>query len=264
MAAPRVSDNWERGDAYELYVGRWSRQVAPLFLDWLAQPAGMRWVDVGCGTGALTAAIVDRAEPAAVTGVEPSEGFLATAQDRLGSSATLLRGDAAALPLADASADIVVSGLVLNFVPDLAAALAELGRVGAGGTVAAYVWDYARDMQFMRYFWDAAVDLDPSAGDLDEAVRFPVATPDGLSAAFSAAGFGSVSTTALDVPTHFADFEEFWSPFLGAQGSAPSYLASLDDDAKGRLRDALRVRVPASGDGSIDLIARAWAVRGRA
>jgi SAM-dependent methyltransferase len=262
MAAPRVSDNWERGDAYELYVGRWSRQVAPLFLGWLARPPGLRWVDVGCGTGALTAAIVDHAQPLSVTGVEPSAGFLDTARERLGESATLLQGDAASIPLSDGDADVVVSGLVLNFVPDAAAGLAEMRRVVGSGTVAAYVWDYGRDMQFMRYFWDAAVALDHAALDLDEAVRFPLANPDGLTRLFDEAGLRDVSTTALDVPTRFADFDAFWSPFLGAQGSAPSYLASLDSDAQTRLREELRERVPASADGSIDLIARAWAVRG--
>jgi len=255
-----VRENWEQGDAYELYVGRWSRQVAPLFLDWLGMPPGLRWVDVGCGTGALTAAILDEAAPTSVVGIEPSEGFLTTARQRLGDRARLLHAGAESLPLGDTSADVVVSGLVLNFVSDVSAALAEMRRVG--GTVAAYVWDYGKDMQFMRYFWDAAVDLDPSVRGLDEAVRFPVASEPGLRTLF--ADFADVSTTALDLPTVFADFDAFWTPFLGAQGSAPTYLASLDAEARDRLREAVRERVPASADGSIDLVARAWAVRGSA
>lgn len=255
-----VKDNWEVGDAYEQYVGRWSTLAGRLFLDWLDLPAGLRWVDVGCGTGALTATIVDRAAPASVIGIEPSEGFIAAARERLGESAQLLRGAADALPLEDGEADVVVSGLVLNFIPDLHGALSEMRRVAP--TVGAYVWDYAKDMRFMRIFWDAAVALDRSARDLDEAVRFPVATEAGLRAAF--AGFDDVETTALDVPTHFPDFDAFWSPFLQAQGPAPSYLASLDTAARARMRDAVQERTPASADGSIELIARAWAVRGRA
>ena len=123
MSAPEVSDTWERGSPYERYVGRWSRRIAPMFLDWLAVPAGGKWVDVGCGTGALCAAVLERCAPAAVAGVEPSEGFLATARQNLGTRAEFLVGNAAAIPLPDASRDVVVSGLVLNFVPDVPAAL---------------------------------------------------------------------------------------------------------------------------------------------
>ncbi|CAN5402787.1 class I SAM-dependent methyltransferase [soil metagenome] len=261
--ATRVSDNWERGDAYEQYVGRWSRQVAPRFLDWLAASPGLRWLDVGCGTGALTATIVDHAAPASVDGVEPSAGFLTTARERLGESVALHQGDAATIPLPDDSVDMVVSALVLNFVPDIAAALAEMRRVVvAGGTVAGYVWDYGGDMQFMRYFWDAAVALDPDAAELDEAVRFPMTTPDGLAGLFAAAGLSNVVTVALDIHTSFADFDALWAPFLSAQGPAPTYLASLDTSGRDRLREKMRLRVPVAADGSIDLIARAWAVRG--
>jgi SAM-dependent methyltransferase len=111
------SDAWDRGDAYEQYVGRWSRLVAPRFVSWLGIPAGRRWLDLGCGTGALSAAILDVAAPSAVFGVDPSEGFLETARTRLGGGAEFRRGTAAEIPLADASVDVAVSGLALNFVP---------------------------------------------------------------------------------------------------------------------------------------------------
>jgi ubiquinone/menaquinone biosynthesis C-methylase UbiE len=163
-----ISDTWERGSPYEQYVGRWSRQVAPLFLSWLGIPAGRRWLDVGCGTGALCAVIVDRCSPSAVTGVEPSEGFLKTAKENLAGRAALYQGSATAIPLGDASVDVVVSGLVLNFVPDPRAALLEMSRVaGKGGAIAGYVWDYAGKMDLMRFFWDAAIELDAGAAKLD-------------------------------------------------------------------------------------------------
>src|SRR5512145_1244497 len=164
MDQKHVSDTWERGSPYEQYVGRWSRRVAPVFLSWLSVPAGRRWLDVGCGTGALCAAIADRCSPASVAGVEPSEGFLRTAKENLAGRVALHQGSATAIPLGDASVDVVVSGLVLNFVADPRAALAEMARVTAdGGTIAAYVWDYPGRMDLMRIFWDAAVDLDPAA-----------------------------------------------------------------------------------------------------
>jgi SAM-dependent methyltransferase len=264
MATPAVSDNWERGDAYERYVGRWSRQVAPAFLDWLATPAGLRWVDVGCGTGALSAAILDLCAPQHVTGVDPSAGFLATAAENLGDRVELLEGSGEVIPLPDGAADAVVSGLALNFMPDPGAALAEMRRVAGPGTVAAYVWDYAGRMDFMRLFWDAAVAQDAAARDLDEGVRFPFADAEGLSALFAEAGLSDIATTSIDVPTVFPDFDALWEPFLGAQGSAPSYLASLDADARFDVREHMRHHAPTADDGSISLIARAWAVRGGA
>src|SRR5512134_1258302 len=118
MENRQVSDTWERGDPYEQYVGRWSRRVAPLFLSWLGIPGGKRWLDVGCGTGALCAAIVDHCSPLSVAGIEPSEGFLRTAKENLAGRAVLYRGSATAIPLTDAAVDVVVSALVWNFLPD--------------------------------------------------------------------------------------------------------------------------------------------------
>lgn len=258
-----VSDTWERGNPYERYVGRWSRRVAPRFLSWLDVPAGRRWLDVGCGTGALCAAIVDRCSPSSVAGVEPSEGFLGTAKENLAGRAELRQGSATSIPLGDASVDVAVSGLVLNFVPDQRAALAEMSRVtGPGGTIAAYVWDYAGKMELMRIFWDAAVELDRDAAKLDEGVRFPLCRAEPLAQLFAGAGLRAVEVEPLDIPTPFADFDDYWQPFLGGQGPAPAYAMSLDEAARSRLRDRVRERLPIATDGSISLTARAWAARG--
>jgi SAM-dependent methyltransferase len=257
-------DTWERGSPYERYVGRWSRQVAPQFLAWLSIPAGRSWLDVGCGTGALCASILNGCAPSSVTGVEPSEGFLKTAQANLAGRGSLLQGNATALPLGDASVDVVVSGLVLNFVADQPAALAEMRRVTSdGGTIGAYVWDYAGKMELMRHFWDAAVELDPSAGALDEGARFPLCRPQPLEALFAGAGLQHVDLRPIDISTPFANFDDYWQPFLGGQGPAPAYATSLDEPARARLRDRLQARVPTASDGSISLTARAWAVRGQ-
>lgn len=262
MAHKQVSDTWNRGDAYERYVGRWSRRVAPLFLSWLRIPDGRRWLDVGCGTGALCAAIVDRCAPLSVAGVEPSEDFLKTAKENLAGRAVLRHGSATAIPMNDASVDVVVSGLVLNFVPDQRAALVEMERVTAsGGTIAAYVWDYAGKMELMRLFWDAAVELNPDAARMDEGIRFPLCHPETLMALFASAGLHGVEGTAIDVPTPFASFDDYWQPFLGGQGPAPAYAMSLDENTRTRLRDRIRERIVVQADGSISLSARAWAIR---
>ena len=262
MGHKQVSDTWERGNPYEQYVGRWSRQVAPLFLSWLNVPAGRRWLDVGCGTGALCAAILDLCSPASVVGVEPSEGFLKIAKESLAGRAALHQGSAKTIPLDDASVDVVVSGLVLNFVPDQRAALVEMARVaGKEGTIGAYVWDYAGKMELVRFFWDAAVELDPDAAKLDEGVRFPLCRPEALEKLFAAAGLEEVEVKPIDIPTSFADFDDYWQPFLGGQGPAPAYAMSLDETARARLRDRIRERLPTEANGSISLIARAWASR---
>jgi SAM-dependent methyltransferase len=255
---------WASGDSYERYVGRWSRVVAREFIGWLDVPPRLRWLDMGCGTGALSAVIVAATEPAAVTGIDPSEGFLELARAQLPDARVRFEpGDAQALPLADRAVDAAVSGLVLNFVPDPPRAIREMRRVvRPGGTVALYVWDYAGAMQLMRHFWDAAAALDPGAQALDEGVRFPLCRPGALAALFEDAGLEAVATRALDVPTIFADFDDYWSPFLGGQGPAPGYCMSLSEAQRSALRDRLRARLPFDPDGRIALSARAWAVRG--
>jgi SAM-dependent methyltransferase len=262
MAHEQVSDTWERGSPYEQYVGRWSRQIAPAFLSWLGIPPARKWLDVGCGTGALSAAIMDRCSPSSVAGVEPSEGFLNTARENLAGRAELRQGSATSIPLADGSVDVVVSGLVLNFVPDQHAALAEMARVTReDGTIAAYVWDYAAKMELIRFFWDAAVELNADALSLDEGVRFPLCNPEALARLFADAGLQGVEVTHIDVTTSFASFDDYWQPFLGGQGPAPAYAMSLDEAARARLRDRIQARMPVAGNGSISLTARAWAAR---
>jgi SAM-dependent methyltransferase len=258
-----MADRWQGGDAYERYMGRWSRQLAPRFLRWVDAPLGRRWLDVGCGTGALSAAIFERCGPASVIGVDPSEGFLATARSRLPAQAVLHRAGAERLPLADAAVEVAVSALVLNFVPDVAAALREMTRVTAdGGRVSACVWDYAGTMDMIRRYWDAAAQLGLLAAGQDEGERFPICHPDALSDAFAAAGLQSVQATAIDIETRFDDFDDYWQPFLGGQGPAPQHAMALDEAARDRLRDHLRDGLPVRADGTIVLAARAWAARG--
>ena len=256
---------WASADAYEPYVGRWSRLVARELLAWLAIPAGCRWLDVGCGTGALSETILEHARPDAVRGLDRSEDYVASTSERVRDErAAFVAGDALQLPFADGEFDAVVSGLMLNFLPDPGRGLAEMARVTRpGGTVGVYLWDYAGEMQLMRHFWDAAAALDPAALELDEGRRFLLCRPEPLEQLFRAAGLQDVTVRAIDVPTVFRDFDDYWSPFLGGQGPAPGYTVSLDEPRRAALRDRLRATLPTAADGSISLMARAWAVRGR-
>ena len=264
MAGAGRNDRWSGGDAYEAYVGRWSRGVAGEFVDWLDAAPGQSWLDLGCGTGALTAAILERTAPAAVAGIDPSASFIDHA--RAGTAdrrAVFLTGDALALPLAADSADVVVSGLVLNFIPDAAAALRECIRVARpGAAIAAYVWDYAEGMEPIRAFWDAATELDPAAAELDEARRFPLCNPDALRELFAGAGLGAVAGRTIDHVARFAGFDDYWTPFLSGTGPAPGYCAALPEERREALRALLAERLEPDPDGAITMTARAYAVRG--
>ena len=263
MTASSRHDAWQAGDSYDSYMGRWSRQVAPHFLDRLGARDGLDWLEVGCGTGALSAAIVARHAPKSLIAIDPSEGFLAKARANVPDARVEFRvGDAQALSVDTASRDIVVSALVLNFVPDKEKALAEMKRAARpGATIAFYVWDYpGGGMEFMRAFWTAAGTLDPKARALTEDKRFPFCTPDGLTDLAMRAGLSAVTCTAIEIPTVFKNFDDYWRPFTLGAGPAPGYCMSLDDDARQRLKEYLSDSLPRGPDGSIALKARAWMI----
>jgi len=264
MTTPK--ETWDDGAAYERFVGRWSRPVAREFLEQLALPAGLAWADVGCGTGALVESILLVCAPRAVIGLDRSQGFVSAARHSVADNRTRFHvGDATALPLEDASQDAAVSGLVLNFVSDPVRMVREMVRVTKpGGTVAAYVWDYAEGMAMIRYFWDAARAVRPNDVAFDEAARFALCRPEPLAQLWTGLGLESVQVRAIEIPTVFEGFEDYWTPFLGKQGAAPTYLASLEAQTQGEIRSWLQARLTPSPDGTLALRARAWAVQGKA
>jgi len=242
-------------------MGKWSRRVAPQFLDWLAVPREAHWLEVGCGTGALTDTICRAAKPASVVACDPSESLISFARRGPGHrDVTFLVRGVKDVPKRAGGYDAAVCGLVLNFLRSPAEALRSMhAALRPGGVLGAYVWDYAARMQFLRLFWDSAVALDPAAAEIDEGRRFPLCRPEALVELFRAARLRSVEVTGLEIETSFPDFGSFWSPFLGGTGPAPAYVASLRPDARERLREHLRERL---SPGPILLTARAWAVRG--
>ena len=263
-----VRDRWAAGDAYDAYMGRWSRFVADAFVAWLAVEPARHWLDVGCGTGVLTGSICARCEPASVVACDQSAPFVEYARTKLADTrVSCVSAAADCLPERSGGFDLLVSGLVLNFIRDPDAALIAMrDRVSRGGLVAAYIWDYAGGLEFLQHFWQAAVALDPGAAALDEAHRFGAWQSARLRTLFEHAGFVDIETTVLTVPTTFTNFQDFWSPFLGGTGPAPSYVAGLSQAQRQQLAQRLEACLPvASGanDASIPLHARALAVRGR-
>jgi len=256
---------WGNTATYEAYMGRWSRPVAKAALDWLGAPPGLTWLDVGCGTGALTEVILEAADPSEILGVDPSADFLATSAAQIADPRVRFAiGDASALPVPDDAYDVVIAGLVLHFVPDPLPAIREMMRATRrGGTVAAYVWDSAGERQFTRYLWRAATALDPAAAAQDPSTQVSVCHPEPLAALFVGAGLQVVTVEAVVVPTVFRDFDDYWQPYLLA-GSSPAqrYVMSLGAGQRAALRERLQTILPMADDGSIPLLGRVWAVRG--
>jgi SAM-dependent methyltransferase len=249
-------------DAYDRHVGRYSDELASALIGFAGVQPGMRAVDVGCGPGALTAALARRLGAASVHAADPSEPFVQACRGRLPGVEVLLAG-AEALPFADGGFDAALSQLAVNFIDDAEAGVREMARVTRpGGVVAACVWDYAGEMTLLRAFWDAAREVDPERAVLaDEGVVMRSCGEGELAQLWRAAGLCEVRFAPLVVSAGYADFEDLWSPF--ATGIAPSgaFCASLTADGRAALHDAYRRRLGV-GSGEFELTARAWAVRG--
>lgn len=262
-----TSATWQGADAYQAYMGRWSRPLADLFLPWLTAPTFARWLDIGCGTGSLSAAILACADPASVHGIDPSPDFITMAKSHvIDPRATFDVADALALPAPTGSYDTVVAGLVLNHIPEPgpATAAVEMVRVTrSGGLTAAYVWDYSGEMQFIRTFWEAAAAVDPDASAHDPRVAYHICKPEPLAALFESTGLSDITVDAIDLPMHFRNFDDYWVPHTLRGPSPPQrYLATVDDEMKTALREHLWSSLPFAADGTISLIGRAWAVKG--
>ena len=247
-------------------MGRWSRELAREFVSWLAILDDGHWLDIGCGTGALTSAICAQADPRSVVACDPVESFIEYARAHLQDDRVSFRvAGADDFPIPAGGYDCIASLLALNFFPDPASAVARMrSATRAGGTVTACVWDYAGGMEFLRQFWDAAVRIKPAASQYDEGVRFPICRPGPLADLFRVAGLAEVRCEAIDIDTSFDSFGDYWQPLLGATGPAPSFVASLGDAERDSLRAELESALPIAAGGEIALRARAWAIRGLA
>lgn len=250
--------------AYERFMGRWSAVLAPGFLDAVLGSSPRQGpgtvIDVGCGTGNLSVEVLARWPQANVVAVDPSRPFVTAARERLAfARARVEVGSAMQLPEARGSVDAALALLVLNFLPDPARGVREMRRVTrAGGVVGAAVWDYGGGMAMLRAYWDAAAAVHPDAKAVDEALARP-AREGGIEALFRGAGLRDVEGGLLEVPMHFATFDDYWEPFLLGIGPAGDFTRALDDEGRAALRDELRRRL---GDGAIEMSSTARWVRG--
>jgi len=254
------------GVAYERFMGRWSRRLAPLLVTFAGVAGKDSVLDAGCGTGALSFAIGDMVPSARLTGVDPSAAYVRDAQARAPADRMrFLVGDARALEFRDASFDKTLSLVVMNFVPDPARAVGEMTRVTRpGGVVAAAVWDYGHGMEMLRVFWDEAVALDGASATASSDERnMPLCRQGELAALWRSGGLEHVEEQALEIEMPFASFDDYWLPFLGGQGPAGAHVAGLTDAARSALEARLRARLLAGQqDRAFTLRGRAWAVRG--
>lgn len=254
--------NFTDGASYERYMARWSRAVGEIFLDWVAPPRGARWLDVGCGTGAFTKLVLDRCSPAAVVAVDPSEEQIGFARSEpVGRRAEFRVVDGQSLPFPDGTFDVVVSALVINFIPDRPRATAEMRRVcRPGGMVAGYVWDFTagRAPGSLVSFGLRQIGVEPPAVPGRDDSRLEV-----LSSLFAEAGLKDIATRTIDVTVSFPDFNEFWASSTPRFRPAGKIIASMSEADRQKVMDVVRGKLPAGPDGSVCYSARANAVKAR-
>jgi len=265
MESDTRHDAWSAGQSYDQYMGRWSKKIAAKYLDWLDAPPDADWLEIGCGTGALTSAILAKAAPRSIVATDASADFVAYARSQISDPrATFETAKAQKLGLNSASRDVVTSALVLNFLPDKTAALKEMRRVlRPGGVLSFYVWDYpGGGIGFIDAFWKAAAKVDPKAAELNEGARFPFCTEAGLEEICKQAGLSGIAISLIEIETEFEDFDAFWMPFTLGAGPAPGYCMSLPADRRAALMDQLKHEIGEAGP--VRMPARAWAVRATA
>ncbi len=249
--------------AYDSHVGRYNSELARGLIAVAGVQAGDLVLDVGCGTGLLTAELARVVGAGKVTAIDPSEPFVAACKERVpGADVRLARAED--LPLDAASVNRSLSQLVLNFMAEPLAGVKEMRRVTApGGTVAACVWDYAGEMVMLRLFWDAAISVDPAAAGLDEGRSMRYCRPDDLRALWIAAALTDVVTGELRPSVRYTDFAELWTPFETGVAPSGAYTVSLDETKRAAVRDEF-FRLLGSPAGAFELTARAWSVLGHA
>lgn len=259
-----MEERWDDTNGYELYVGRWSRVISSQFIDWLDPQPGLKWLELGCGTGALTKQITERCSPSFLLAIDQSIDYLNVAKNNTGEDAhvSFLNADLNDYPLTERF-DHIISGLVLNFIPGVRLLLENLiENLNSGGQLSAFVWDYGGHYQPMRHFWNAAAEILPAAESFDAGKKFELCTTENLKALLEGLGLKQVRAITIEQIATFKDFDDYWSPIATAQGSVTEFLSSLTVSQEDMLRENLRRRLPVALNGEIKLVISALAVKG--
>lgn len=265
MVGSELSGIYADGEAYEKFMGRWSRVSGREFVRWLDRPKDLVWLDVGCGTGAFTKVILEESAPRAVTAMDPSEPHIQYVRKRVSDPRAAFQvGDGRMLGFADRSFDVAVAALVLNFVSDPELMIAEMRRVvRPAGTVATYVWDFEGGRNISQHIWESVARVDPTASILSgNAKRINVGRPTMLSRMFNRAGLVDVATRAIDIIVTYDDFSDYWASNDTPTNPIGKYIKTLPADGYRSLKRKVEEIVPTDEDGSIRYSARAYAVRG--
>lgn len=256
-------ERWDDTDGYEMYVGRWSKLISASFIDWLNPTSKLRWLEIGCGTGALTKTINEKCQPAYLLAVDKSDSYLKAARENVGSgNISFLSADLSSHPLSE-EFDHITSGLVLNFIPQVQEMLKGLmNNLKNGGQMSSFVWDYGGHYQPMRHFWEAAKEVAKGVEKYDAGIKFDLCKKENLTQLFKTIGLTDVQFTAIEHIATFRDFDDYWLPIASAQGSVTEFISTLTDAQKSDLKAIIKQRLPIAFNGEIKLIISALAVKG--
>lgn len=258
-----MSDN-DTYRQYDDFMGRWSRQVATQFLDWIAVERDLGWLDVGCGTGMLGQTVIKNCAPSSVTGADPLEkSIIAAKQHPDNKNIQFEISDAQNLPFEDSKFDVVVSGLMIKFVPDKVKAISEMKRVAhAGSVIALYDWDMHSNMNTTRHFWKAVADIIPKPAEDRATDRTPMTEIDSIAKTFGAAGVKAVQQSTISFTTHFRDLDDYWNPITRNSQNVGRFYKTMTEKQREEVRLRLKQTLPFTDDGSISFESRAVAVKG--
>lgn len=258
-----TKEQWDNTQGYDLYVGRWSKLISQDFVEWLNPKANLKWLEIGCGTGALTSIIVDKCSPAYLLAVDKSDSYLAKAKESIDSkNVSFSNVDLNTYPLNE-EFNHITSGLVLNFIPQIRELLLHLlNNLKSGGQLSAFVWDYGGHYQPMRHFWEAAKEVSQDAEKFDAGVKFDICTKGKLIQLFESLNLKEVQFTTMERIATFRNFDDYWLPIASAQGSVTEYISTLTESEKDSLKGCVKRRLPIAFNGEIKLIISALAVSG--
>ncbi|MGY9018539.1 MAG: class I SAM-dependent methyltransferase [Alphaproteobacteria bacterium] len=258
-----MSDN-DTYTQYDDFMGRWSRQVATQFLDWIEVERGLRWLDVGCGAGMLAQTVIKNCAPSSVTGADPLEKSIVAAKQHPDNKNIQLEiGDAQDLPFEDSKFDAVISGLMIKFVPDKVKAICEMKRVvRPGSVIALYDWDMDSNMNTTRHFWEAVADIIPEREEDRTTDRTPMTEIDSIAKTFEAAGVKAVQQSTISFTTRFRNLDDYWNPITRNSQNVGRFYQTMTEEQQGAIHEQLKQSLPFADDGSISFESRAVAVKG--